>query len=113
MKRFMKPCNHPGCGELVERGKCDKHRAQDHALDRRARGSSSSRGYDRKWEKLRAWHLAREPLCRQCQIEGKVVAAFLVDHITPIRQGGAVLDPANLQSLCVRCHNQKTARESR
>jgi 5-methylcytosine-specific restriction endonuclease McrA len=40
-----------------------------------------------------------------------VVRAALVDYITPIKQGGALRDPANLQSLCVSCHAQKTKAE--
>jgi 5-methylcytosine-specific restriction protein A len=35
-----------------------------------------------------------------------------VDHVQPIKEGGARFDAANLQSLCVSCHNAKTARES-
>lgn len=47
--------------------------------------------------------MAAEPLCRMC---GKL--ADLVDHITPILDGGAVLDDNNLQSLCKACHTTKT-----
>jgi 5-methylcytosine-specific restriction endonuclease McrA len=35
--------------------------------------------------------------------------ASLVDHITEIKDGGAALDIANLQSVCQSCHNKKTA----
>ena len=38
---------------------------------------------------------------------------MLVDHITPIRDGGAVLDGDNLQSLCRACHDAKTAEDVR
>jgi 5-methylcytosine-specific restriction endonuclease McrA len=29
-----------------------------------------------------------------------------VHHITPLKQGGARLDPSNLMSLCNSCHNR-------
>jgi 5-methylcytosine-specific restriction protein A len=36
-------------------------------------------------------------------------AANHLDHITPRKCGGAALDPRNVQWMCARCHNQKTA----
>ena len=75
------------------------------------RGSARERGYDRRWENLRIVHLAGEPLCRLCAAQGLATAADLVDHIVPIRDGGAVLDEENLQSLCRRCHDAKTAED--
>lgn len=36
-----------------------------------------------------------------------------VDHITPISEGGHPFDPANLQTLCSQCHQQKTSAENR
>lgn len=35
----------------------------------------------------------------------------VVDHITPIKDGGAPYDPSNTQSLCHACHNKKTGQE--
>lgn len=35
-----------------------------------------------------------------------------VDHITPISEGGHPFDPANLRTLCVGCHKEKTAQEA-
>jgi 5-methylcytosine-specific restriction enzyme A len=66
--------------------------------------------YGKRWQQMRQWLLAREPLCRQCQAEGKTTAATEVDHITPLAQGGAHA-AANLQPLCRDCHQRKSARE--
>lgn len=55
--------------------------------------------------------LAAEPLCRRCDEMGVVTPASMVDHITPLNQGGARLDRANLQPLCDPCHAVKTARD--
>lgn len=43
-----------------------------------------------------------------CKAKGRVTPATEVDHIVPLRQGGARLDRSNLQSLCRPCHAQKT-----
>lgn len=71
-----------------------------------ARPTTAQRGYDSVWRALRLMVLRREPLCRRCGHE-----ASQVDHIRPIRQGGARLDPENLQALCHSCHSRKTRTE--
>ena len=75
------------------------------------RPSPSRRGYDRKWMRLRRWFLARHPLCAHCLQRGFTTPATEVDHIKPLRDGGARLDQTNLQALCKSCHSRKTARE--
>jgi 5-methylcytosine-specific restriction protein A len=42
-----------------------------------------------------------------------VKPAEMVDHITPIRLGGARFAASNLQPLCNACHAVKRAEESR
>jgi 5-methylcytosine-specific restriction protein A len=60
------------------------------------------------WLAARAAVLKRDgyrcatPYCRN--------RATHVDHIRPIADGGAGLDPTNLQSLCASCHSRKTTR---
>lgn len=75
------------------------------------RPSPSKRGYDRAWQRLRRWYLARHPFCVHCLNRDEHVPATEVDHIIPINQGVARLDQKNLQSLCKPCHSCKTARE--
>jgi 5-methylcytosine-specific restriction protein A len=72
------------------------------------RGSSSERGYDVRWQRLRVAFLASHPYCNECARHGRVTLAQDVDHIVPLAQGGAVLDESNLQALCRACHNRKT-----
>lgn len=60
------------------------------------------------WKAIAALQLRRQPLCQSCD---GVVQATLVDHIIPIKAGGAERDPANLQSLCRECHAAKTSAE--
>ncbi|MCA9312292.1 MAG: HNH endonuclease [Phycisphaerales bacterium] len=77
------------------------------------RTSPARRGYDRGWQHLRRWFLMRHPLCQHCQRDGRTTPATEVDHVVPIRAGGARLDQANLQALCKSCHSRKTVRDQR
>ena len=63
------------------------------------------------WRALRAKVLQDQPLCVECQSRGVISEAKVVDHIIPIVKGGAALDESNLQPLCHKCHNQKSARD--
>lgn len=56
--------------------------------------------------------LAREPLCRACVEQCKVTAAVQVDHIVPLHLGGSE-DESNLQGLCLKCHDAKSAKEAK
>lgn len=64
-----------------------------------------------QWRRLRAWYLKEYPLCVECQKKGKLTPAKVCDHITPISKGGHKTDPENLQGLCSKCHNIKSAKE--
>src|SRR5262245_10050482 len=76
------------------------------------RPSARERGYTWQWEKARAAYLAAYPLCAQCQSEGRLVAATVVDHKVPHKGNYALFwMENNLQSLCKLCHDRKTARE--
>ena len=63
--------------------------------------------YDGRYRRIRNRYLAANPVC---EIREKCNGdpATEVDHITPISNGGAVHDEANLQSVCKPCHRWKT-----
>lgn len=104
-------CVEPGCRQKVERGRCRTHTLQHEATDRRTRGTSTERGYDSRWRRVRKRKLRTDPLCEPCMKRDRTTAATEVDHITPLSSGGARLEWSNLQSICRSCHAQKTARE--
>lgn len=59
-------------------------------------------------------YLALEPVrpyCRGCIKEDRIQPAFVLDHIKPIKDGGAPLDETNLQWLCHHHHQSKSAKE--
>lgn len=63
------------------------------------------------WRKCRKAYIQAHPQCAVCYGAKKLQRADVVDHITPIRAGGSELDWSNLQSLCHKCHNRKSAKE--
>lgn len=78
---------------------------------------SKSPNYDeynsRRW---RSWALANKkqnPLCVECLKEGIATPVEATDHTKPVRDGGAMYDPNNVQSLCKRHHLIKTNQETR
>jgi 5-methylcytosine-specific restriction protein A len=96
-------------------GFCEAHRSLIHRdYGRARRGFDAEAGFyqSRQWRSVRAAFLREHPLCSACGAKGQLVAARVVDHVQPIKDGGARFDVSNLQSLCVSCHNRKTARES-
>ncbi len=75
------------------------------------RESSTKRGYNYKWQKLRQHFLMMNPLCHDCEAEGRVVAANVVDHIKPHKGDLEIFwDYDNLRALCSSHHNRKTAK---
>lgn len=61
------------------------------------------------WRKVRNTFIQQNPLCAHCKVEGITKEADVVDHIVEIKDGGAALNPTNLQSLCHAHHNKKSA----
>lgn len=89
----LRGCPVPGCPEVIT-STCPRHPP--------VTGASSSM-YDERWRQLRDHHLRLFPNC-WCGAK-----ASEVDHIKPIRMGGARLDPLNLRSLCHAHHAIVTA----
>ncbi|WP_016738784.1 HNH endonuclease [Bacillus sp. FJAT-27238] len=108
--KLKKFCRKRGCSKLTSDKYCEAHKYQEQ-LYNQERGTAAKRGYDARWRKARARFLASNPLCRHCFEQGKVIAATVVDHITPHR-GDMVLfwDEKNWQGLCGTCHSRKTAK---
>lgn len=120
-RRALKPCNgSPICPELVQPPDryCEEHsRRRD--LDR---GTPADRGYTNRWRKF-AWAYKRrrgdehpdgEPRCDHCGLTADETGAPLeVDHIDgrgPLGPRG--YDVTNLQLLCRRDHQTKTAHQT-
>ncbi len=61
-----------------------------------------------QWQRVRKLVLARDGYaCRHCgrhRLELDDNERLSVHHVVPLAQGGSAFDPANLLSLCSRCH---------
>ena len=112
-RKPKKPCRYPGCPKLTEGRYCEQHQKQmHHEYNTRERDKEARNFYSSTpWRRLRQAKLEQQPLCEECQRNGRITAATMVDHITPIKQGGAALNMANLQSLCWSCHSRKSVEE--
>lgn len=107
-----RPCTHTGpegpCPELALPG---TSRCGDHPRKAWATTTSSrhERGYDNREQAAAKKYLRAHEWCQWG--EGCDAPATQVDHVIPLSQGGARLDPANFQALCEPHHRTKTARE--
>lgn len=60
------------------------------------------------WKRLRRIILGRDPLCHDCRLEGKLVAALHVHHVEErLKRPDLALDPGNLISLCSAHHTKR------
>ena len=105
--RAKRPCNYPGCPELVDRGYCPVHQRQVNKRDKEV-----SKHYGRDWEKIRDWYISLHPLCEICETQGRLTPATEVHHIVPIEDGGSDKG-GNLQALCKSCHSRITLQATR
>ncbi|QNN24347.1 HNH endonuclease [Planctomycetales bacterium ZRK34] len=112
-----RPCRRSHCSQLTTHrtGYCEKHLAEVRAEYDKYRRADDHKFYTcAAWRKLRALKLKRQPLCEQCDREGRTTLATVVDHMTPrSKRKDLELAWSNLQSLCERCHNVKTAKEQK
>lgn len=65
------------------------------------------------WEKAALAHKMQNPWCVMCLDEGIYTPVQETDHIVEVRDGGALLDFNNMQSLCKRHHLIKSNAERR
>ena len=107
-----RPCSTPYCPGFQEprSSKCKRHGTDERRRIDQKRGSSTSRGYGSQWRKARDGFLALHPLCIECEAEGRVEAATVVDHRIP-HKGDMVKfwQVENWQPLCAAHHNIKGA----
>jgi 5-methylcytosine-specific restriction protein A len=115
--RPRRPCKQPGCPALVVSGYCPLHahligteiKARFKALEAR-RPEHHAFYHTYRWTLVSRLHRAREPLCRRCKQEGRVVCGELTHHNPPLedllRNGK---DPYNEQYLETLCNDHHQA----
>jgi 5-methylcytosine-specific restriction protein A len=102
------PCSYPGCNALTAGGRCEQHRRKawegNNAELRRFKGRTLQRERDRLFNS--------NPLCVECERQGRVTVATIRDHIKPLAEGGLDV-PENTQGLCKQCSDKKSQQEAR
>lgn len=88
---------------------CEAHKRQEAKRYDERRGSSSERGYGARWQKVRKHFLKEFPLCAECERQGRLTAAAVVDHIVPHKGNKELFwDTRNWGPLCKTCHDRIT-----
>ena len=71
---------------------------------RSVRVPAVSGAYDSRWSAVRLVVLERDGWRCRLELEGCTGVAEHVDHIVPLSEGGARLDPLNLRASCASCN---------
>lgn len=111
-------CAEPGCHTLVPQGRCDEHKRTPWAGrdDKAARYGISSGS----WRALKRRVTIRDHgCCYRCGIDQADALAddpdasgHVLDHITPIFEGGSATNMDNLGLLCTLCDEIKSKSEA-
>ncbi|AQL56425.1 HNH endonuclease [Abyssicoccus albus] len=123
----MKPkkqCNHSSCRTLIpfDEQYCEKHihlkqeSNQKYDFIRNREDREYRKIYQSgRWKKLRHQALVRDGfMCQKCLDIGIYNRAEVVDHIIELKDDiSRAFDMDNLQSLCVKHHNEKTLEEKK
>lgn len=59
----------------------------------------------------RGWPIRKSRPMTEAEFHERYLPGWAADHIVPLVDGGT-FDIENLQTLCLACHKQKTAREA-
>ena len=95
---MKRACSVPTCGDFAVPGQSYRGRCPRHSAEAKAQHSEHYAG---DWPSVRLRILERDRgVCHFCGQPG----ATEVDHLVPIAQGGARLDPANLAAAHAGCN---------
>ncbi len=107
-----RPCSHPGCPKLTRGRFCEEHEKKEEQHYNKNCRPNKRLYSSANWKRLRINYLQSHPLCVICYSRGKIVEAKIVDHVVPHKGDKRLFfDTSNLQALCKRCHDTKTAKE--
>lgn len=94
----MKLCK---CGAIVA-DRCERCYPTKHLQ------TTKQRGYDNAWRKLSERVRREQPLCPDCEAEGRAIPSTEVHHIIPIKVNPKLrLVRSNLIAVCHRHHEER------
>lgn len=101
----QRPCKYPGCPNLTDdkSGYCPAHLKVYRDIQDHHRGTSSERGYDGNWQKVRQMFLSQQPLCEECAKRNIIRSADLVHHKDRNPHNNTF---DNLEAVCQACHHE-------
>lgn len=82
-------------------------RRKSNTIYNQSRSKGDKQYYTTQWKLISKLYRKQHPLCEECEREGMLTPADLVDHIVAVTDGGSMWSWDNLQSLCMHCHNKK------
>ncbi len=104
----LRPCSY--CHIKLEvrgnHGRCEDHPIRDAHIPEHQKLYNT-----RRWKRIRARQLAKDPFCSECDKEHITTIATHCDHIEPHRGDPVKFFSGPFQSLCDHHHGQKTAEE--
>ena len=126
----LRPCSHAGCAELVKLKYCEKHKLIHDNKTKSSINDAKTKERHRQYDKARPhWHrlydskrwkceriryLTNNPFCVECAKDDTLKPASIVDHIIDHKGNESLFwDINNWQSLCIKHHNSKTAKENK
>ena len=105
-------CSQGGCPELVRSGRCEEHSKQQRQEWHNRRSKEFKSLYSHRWNEYSKGRRRSFPLCAECLRQGKTKVAEATDHIVPHKGSYQLFwNYSNHQSLCKKCHDEKTAKE--
>ncbi|MGI2106775.1 HNH endonuclease [Shewanella frigidimarina] len=113
-------CAAAGCKSIaIDKSRCALH--QHKAQPKTATKTSNTRlsttinnhiYHSTKWRKLRDRKFKQNPICEHCLRYNIITPTAVVDHIKELNDNPELAYVySNLQGLCHKCHNTKTALE--
>jgi hypothetical protein len=108
--RAKSPCLEPGCGKLVDKGRCPAHTVErTHQTYAERNTDEISKWYrTARWAKFRTYFFRRHPICQRV-VEGVrcLRIATLVHHrLSPRERPDLFLDEDNAVALCAPHHHK-------
>tara|TARA_R100000808_G_C2126091_1_gene136336 strand:+ start:703 stop:1371 length:669 start_codon:yes stop_codon:yes gene_type:complete len=107
-------CWNAGCKNIVTTGRCKPCERKRQQRQKKTKKSKEREKFynSSAWKQLRQYHIDGSPLCVHCLTYELLTPAQQVDHKQArSKRPDLQLDPDNLQSLCRKCHGDKTKRE--
>src|SRR5688572_16358817 len=98
------------CGRIIDKKKngrcltCYRQNEREKSRARRARGTTSQRGYGSDYQRRRAAAIRAQPWCSDCGHTGSEDNPLTAEHILPVSQGGKA---GPLGVLCRSCNSSR------